>query len=339
MDALFALLARWHLLGGLYLAWGLGANDSSKIFAPAIATNSIRYRTASLLVAFFVVLGAGVQGHTLYENYKFAGSTADETVDARLRDAAIATSAAALAVMVSTMVAMPVSSSQAAVGAMIGVAAARLGPSGIDTAQMGKMLTCWVATPPAAAILALLLYFLLSRTPVRWFRSVQRRNAALQRGLVLFGCYEAFALGANNVVVTTGPFYQAGFFGPPGPDAYEARITAALLGAAFIAIGALTYGHKVMETMSRKVTVLDPLSAGVVAAATALTMQIFTFLMVPVSITQAGVGALIGVGLTKGVGGLQLGTLKRIAVAWITSPLSAALIAWGMSVAAIRTWG
>lgn len=339
MDALLALLARWHLAGGLYLAWGLGANDSSKIFAPAIATNSIRYRTAALLVAFFVVLGAGVQGHSLYEDYRFAGSTADEPIEARLRDAAIATGSAAVAVMVSTIVAMPVSSSQAAVGAMIGVAAARLGPAGVDLGQIGKMLACWVATPPAAALLAFLLYHILSRTPIRWFRSVQRRNAALQRGLVIFGCYEAFALGANNVVVTTGPFYQAGLFGEPGPGADAARITAALLGAAFIAIGALTYGHKVMETMSRKVTVLDPLSAGVVAAATALTMQAFTFLKVPVSITQAGVGALIGVGLTKGVGGLQFGTLKRIAVAWVTSPLSAALIAWGTSVVAIRTWG
>ncbi len=339
MSALLALLTRWHLLGGLYLAWGLGANDSSKIFAPAIATNSIRYRTAAILVAVFVILGAGIQGHTLYENYRFSGGSPDETAEARLRDAAIATASAALAIMVSTLLAMPVSSSQAAVGAMIGVAAARLGPSGIDFGQIGTMLACWIATPPAAALLAMLLYYLMARTPIRWFRSVQRRNTALQRGLIIFGCYEAFALGANNVVVTTGPFYLAGFFGPAGPDAHSARVIAALLGGTFIAIGAFTYGHKVMETMSRKITVLDPLSAGVVAAATALTMQVFTFMKVPVSITQAGVGALIGVGLTKGSGGLQVATLKRIAIAWVTSPLSAAAIAWLISIVAIRFWG
>lgn len=339
MASLLALFARWHILGGLYLGWGLGANDSSKIFAPAIATNSIRYRTAVTLVSIFVTLGAVVQGHTLFESYTFAADSPNAGRETRIRDAVIATSAAAFSVMVSTIVAMPVSTTQAAVGAMIGVAAARLGTGAVDMDQIGKMMTCWGATPPVAALLAFLLYSLLNRSPTLMFHSVQRRNIMLQRGLVIFGCYEAFALGANNVVVTTGPFYQAGLFGPPGPGATTARIIAALLGSAAIALGAITYGRKVMETMARKITVLDPMSAGVVAASTALTMQIFTFLMVPVSITQAGVGALIGVGLTKGSGGIRMDTLKRIAIAWVTSPLVAAFIAWAVAKAAIAQWG
>jgi PiT family inorganic phosphate transporter len=323
---LFGASLGWKLIGGLYLAWGLGANDSAKIFAPAIATNSIRYRTAIMLIAVFVILGAVVQGPSLYEHYTFDPGI--RSAEGRATAALIATSAAAVAVMVSTIIGMPVSTSQAAVGALVGVCLANLGFAGLDYRMLGKMMTCWIATPPAAALLSYALYHVLSPVTRRLFPSAQRRNRFLRWSLLIFGCYEAFALGANNVVVTTGPFYQAGQFGPPGADADTARLAAAFAGSAAIAFGALTYGHRVIETMGRKVTVLDPYSAWIVAIATGTTMELFTILKVPVSITQAGVGALIGVGLTKGLGGISLTTLKRIAAAWVTSPLTSGFIAW-----------
>lgn len=326
MRLLLGILAPLKVLGGLYLGWGIGANDSAKIFAPAIATNSIRFRTAITLICVFVIAGALAQGHTLYEKYKF--DDAPLSPEAILREATIATTAAAFAVMVSTILGIPVSTSQSAVGALIGVTIARSGVSSVDFSLLKKMLVCWLATPPIGIIMAYVLYRLLAPLLPRFLPNFRVRSRFLQLGLIVFGCYEAFALGANNVVVTTAPFYQGGMFGPPGPDAVEARVLAAGLGGLAIALGAITFAKRVMETFGRKVTVLDPFSAWIVAITTGTTMEVFTLMHVPVSITQAGVGALIGVGLTKGVGGVSFGTLKKIALAWVISPLLAGILAW-----------
>jgi PiT family inorganic phosphate transporter len=191
------------------------------------------------------------------------------------------------------------------------------------------MLLCWVITPVAGATLAYGIFYGARWWLRRFMRSVGAQQRFLKYGIIILGCYEAFALGANNVVVTTAPFYQAGLFGAPGPAAVEAQEVAAALGAAAIALGALTFAKRVIETFGRKVTVLDPFSAWVVALATGTTMEVFTLLKVPVSITQAGVGALVGVGLTKGLGGLSFSTLRRIVAAWFISPLVAGSLAYG----------
>ncbi len=316
----------WKLFGGLYLGWGIGANDSAKIFAPAIATNTIRYRTAILFICVFVMAGAILQGYTLYDGYKFGGGSPDTAT--LLKEATIATNAAAFAVMVATIFGIPVSSSQAAVGALIGVAAVRLGWGGLDYAPIVKMLVCWVVTPLAGALIAYGCFLVLRVMMRRLLRDMNMQQRFLRYGIIIIGCYEAFALGANNVVVTTAPFYQAGLFGPPGPEAVEAQEVAAALGAAAIAIGAMTFAKRVIETFGRKVTVLDPFSAFVVAIATGTTMEVFTLLKVPVSITQAGVGALVGVGLTQGAGGISLPMLRRIVGAWFISPLVAGGLAY-----------
>jgi PiT family inorganic phosphate transporter len=328
MRFLVLLASRWSLLGGLYLGWGLGANDSAKIFAPALATNSIRYRTAIMVIVVFVILGATTHGTALYDGYRF--SAAEVRPETLLREAGIATTAAAVAVMISTFLALPVSTSQAAVGALVGVAAAGSGRGAIDTGLLMKMLLCWIITPPAAALISYAFHRVGERPLRRFVPSPQRRNRALQIFLILFGCYEAYALGANNVVVTTGPFYQAGIFRTSLPllSKIDARVLAAFVGGLSIAFGAVTYGHKVMETMAKKIVVLDPYAAAIVAVATGTTLECFTLMKVPVSITQAGVGALIGVGLTKGSAGVSLPMLKRIGAAWVISPLLAGGLAW-----------
>ncbi|HNW93035.1 MAG TPA: inorganic phosphate transporter, partial [bacterium] len=199
----------WKLFGGLYLGWGIGANDSAKIFAPAIATNTIRFRTAILFICVFVMAGSILQGYTLFDGYSFGGSEKADN-DTLLREATIATNAAAFAVMMATIFGIPVSSSQAAVGALVGVAAVRLGWSGIDYAPIKKMGICWVITPVAGALIAYGCYWGLRALLRRFMKSMNAQQRFLRYGIIIIGCYEAFALGANNVVVTTAPFYQAG---------------------------------------------------------------------------------------------------------------------------------
>ncbi|HPQ67453.1 MAG TPA: inorganic phosphate transporter, partial [bacterium] len=66
-------LSQLKLFGGLYLGWGIGANDSANIFGTAVATKIVSYRAATVLIAVFVVLGALVQGPSQYLGLDFAG--------------------------------------------------------------------------------------------------------------------------------------------------------------------------------------------------------------------------------------------------------------------------
>ena len=97
------------LIGGLFLAWSLGANNSANVFGTAVGTRSMRFRTAVILIAVFATIGAAAEGPALYESYSFSGS-----VSPRL--ALASTGAAAAAMFVLTYLSLPASASQAAAG-------------------------------------------------------------------------------------------------------------------------------------------------------------------------------------------------------------------------------
>jgi len=154
------------------------------------------------------------------------------------------------------------------------------------------------------------------------------KDRLIKIGLLVFGCYGAYALGANNVVVTTAPYYHAGMFGAMGTKAAH---WAAAIGGVSIAVGALTYSRRVMATIGKKITPLDPLSALVVVLTHSLALHLFTQVNVPVSSSQAVVGAVIGVGLCHGSNTINKTTLAKIFAGWLATPLIAAVLAWTMA--------
>jgi PiT family inorganic phosphate transporter len=102
---------------------------------------------------------------------------------------------------------------------------------------------------------------------------------------------------------------------------------AALIGGASIALGVLTYSRGVMETVGNKLVRLDPFSALVVILAEGLTMHFFTIIGVPVSTSQAVVGAVLGVGIVKGARTIKRKTLYGIFTGWFLTPPVACFIA------------
>lgn len=309
--------AGYKVLGGLFLGWGIGANDSANIFGTAVATNVIRFRTAVILIALFVILGSVIEGPSLFEHMTFS-EAAHENL------ALAATLAAAITVTIITYLAIPTSTSQAAVGAFMGIAIAASGAGGVDWRKFLTMLFCWIVNPVACVVLCIALFraigFLLSRL----VQNQVARNRIITAGLIIFGCYGAYALGANNVVVTTAPYYHAGMFGEPGEAAAR---WAAAIGGMSIALGALTYSKRVMETIGKKITPLSPFSALIVVITHALALHVFTWLKVPVSSSQAVVGAVIGIGLYHGSRTINRKTMIRIFFGWLLTPLIAALVA------------
>lgn len=79
-----------------------------------------------------------------------------------------------------------------------------------------------------------------------------------------------------------------------------------------IALGILTFSRGVMETAGRKLVRLDPFSALVVVLAEAVTVHFYTFIGVPVSTSQAVIGAVLGVGIVKGINPVSGRTLTNI---------------------------
>jgi PiT family inorganic phosphate transporter len=103
---------------------------------------------------------------------------------------------------------------------------------------------------------------------------------------------------------------------------------ASLIGGLSIASGVLTYSKKVMVTIGKGIAPIDPFSALVAVLGGALTMHLFTQLGVPVSSSQAIVGAVVGIGIAGDVQTVSRKMLTKIGVGWISAPASAAFLAY-----------
>lgn len=310
------------LLGGLFLGWGIGANNSADIFGTAVATHSIRYKTAIILIAIFVALGAIVEGPKLYHDYHFS-----TTITMTL--AFVATMSAAVTIGLLTYLSLPASASQAAVGGVMGIAIWANGMGGADWGKLGVWTCCWVLSPLAAASIAFLLMKGVGPLIRRNVRNVEFLNFIYKIGFIIIGCYAAYTLGGNNVVVTTGPFFQAGLFGDP--SRYWPAVIAASFGALSISFGALTYARKVMRTVGHEITALDPFSALVAVLSHAIAIHLSTQFHIPVSSAQATVGAVAGVGFSKGMRTVNSKMLWMIFGGWVVTPLASALLAIGLA--------
>jgi len=158
------------------------------------------------------------------------------------------------------------------------------------------------------------------------FHGVERIFVWLQ---VITAAYVAFAHGANDRSNAIGPMaavYQ--ILGSGGELAAKADVPMwlVLLGSAGIAIGVMTWGWRVMETIGKKITEITPTRgfAAEFGAATTILFFSMPFLAVPVSTTHTLVGAVVGVGLAGGAKAVDFRVFGKIAASWVASLPAAA---------------
>ncbi len=314
-------------LGGAFLGWSLGANDSANVFGTAVSSRMVKYRVAIVLTAVFVIIGAVMQGRSGIVTYS-KKLTNDEIIYARagqelieadykkqlLQKAIIISFAAAITVTLMTIAKLPVSTSQAAVGAIIGIGLMR---GNANFYQLGKVVICWLGTPVGGALFSIVFYWIFSWILRRWKPTVFVYDPLMSLLLIATGCYGAYALGANNVANVSGVFVGKGML---------TVNEAALYGSIAIAIGALTYSKRVMYTVGEGIVKLDAFTAFVCVLAHAVTVHIFAIVGVPVSTSQAIVGAILGIGLIKGVHTVNYKNLGRVSCGWLATPFIAAVI-------------
>ena len=138
----------------------------------------------------------------------------------------------------------------------------------------------------------------------------------------------AFAHGSNDVANAIGPVAAIVGVVTSGEVAHKSTVPTwvLLLGALGIVTGLATFGYRVMATIGRKITELTPSRGFAAEFAAASTVVVASGTGLPVSTTQTLVGAVMGVGLARGMGALDFGVVRTIIVSWIvTLPVGALL--------------
>ncbi len=312
-------------LGGAFLGWSLGANDSANVFGTAVTSRMVSYRLAIFLTAIFVIIGALLQGEAgircyaedLKAKQNTEGMSKTELTEIKnraVKAAMIISFAAAVTVTIMTIMKIPVSTSQAAAGSIIGVGMMQ---DSVNWSKFIKVIICWIGTPIGGAIFTIFFYFLFKWIFKKLKLSVFHYDPIISILLIVCGCYGAYALGANNVANVTGVFVGAGML-----TVREASI----FGGITIAIGALTYSKPVMMTVGKGIVKLDSFVAFICVLSHAVTVHIFAIIGVPVSTSQAIVGAILGLALIKGGHIVNYKILTKVSLGWIATPFIAALL-------------
>lgn len=348
------------LLAGVFMGWSLGTNDAANAFGTAVATGVVKYRHAIWIIAVLVIIGAFIAGEnnidkvaelstsnkvTASEQDVMSAIEAGKVEELRLKSAlkaAIIFTCAALTVFMMSTLKFPVSANQSITGAIIGWGlfyADYSDPAvlAVNLPQIEKFAMTWVINPVGAAIISYVLVHVVHKFLEKRLTSLAHYDTMIRIGYLGAGAFASYSIGMNSSANVTALYYDP-FFASTGVAANlltSAQVTAVIGGIA-IAIGVLTYSKKVMMTVGSSIAPLNQIEGFVVIIAMALTIVIMgNWMGIPVSTSQAVVGAVIGAGLTKGAKNVRFGVLKRIAVAWVSSPtvagVMAYLIAWASS--------
>ncbi len=326
------------LLGGLFLGWSLGANDAANVFGTAVGTRMIRFQTAAIVCGIFVVLGAVISGAGTTETLGKLGS-----INA-LPGAFAACVAAGLSVYLMTKAGLPVSTTQAIVGAIVGWNIYTGSATNIKI--LITIIGTWILCPIIAGLLAMLFFTITKKFLRNSKLHLLRLDAYTRIALLFAGAFGAYSLGANNIANVMGVFVPISPFAELniiGLLTLSSKSQLFLLGGIAIAIGVITYSKKVMLTVGSDLLKLTPVAAFIVVIAHSIVLFIFAskglsnFLisinlppipLVPVSSSQAIVGAVIGIGLLKGGKEVQWNIAGKIAIGWAILPIIAALISF-----------
>ena len=323
----------FFLSSGLFLGWSLGANDAANIFGTAVGSKMVRFRTIASIAAVFVVLGA-----------VFGGSGTSETLGAlgavnALAGAFMVALSAALAVYFVLRMGVTVSTSQAIVGAIIGWNF--YADKKTDYETLAEICSTWIVCPLISGVVAIVLYLLVKKLMKYSSMHLLMLDQLTRTGLILTAAVGAYALGANNIANVVGVFvpscpFHALSFG--GLFTLEPEQVLFLFGALAIGVGIMTYSKKVIMKLGNSLMRMSPMLALIVVLSQAIVLLLFssvtlhqwleahslpTLPLVPVSSTQAVIGAIVGIGLAKGGRGVNWNIIGKIAVGWVAAPIMA----------------
>lgn len=324
----------FFLSSGLFLGWTFGANNMSSVFGTAIGTRMLSFKTAAIIASVLIVLGAVFSGAGVSSTLQDLGRVNT------LAGAFMTALSAALSLFLMTKAGLPVSSTQAIVGALVGWS--WFVHVDIEWNIVGQIVASWFTSPLLAMMIAYFLtllvktYLKLHPVPMLY------RDAYTRLGLVLAGAFCAYALGANNIGNVMAPFVRVIHL--PDLDVgglftLSSAQQLFFIGGLAIVVGIFTYSKKVNTTIGQDVLQMSPIEAFITIMSQGIVLLLFSsvalrhfliknglpaFPLVPISSIGAVVGGLIGVSLTKKGQGLKVKMLVRIMSAWLITPIISA---------------
>jgi len=402
-GTVFLVLA---VLFGLYMTWGIGANDVANAMGTSVGSGAITVKQAILIAAIFEFSGAFLAGGTVTSTIR-KGIIDPAPIAANpellVYGMLAALLAAAIWLMIATTRGWPVSTTHSIVGAIVGFGIAGIGLDAVKWDTIGQIVASWVVSPVLGGVIALLLMLSIRKlilnaddpfqSAKRWgplyvflvgwivslvtlFKGLKHLDlhltttqsfvAATLFGLVVAGigklminrvridreadkdfhfasvervftpmmiftaCAMAFAHGSNDVANGIGPMaavvsiVQSG-----GQVAQKAGLPLwiLLLGGVGIVAGLATLGYRVMQTIGVRITELTPTRGYCATLAAASTVVLASKTGLPVSTTHIAVGAVMGVGLARGIGALDLRVIGNIVISWIVTLPAGAILA------------
>jgi phosphate/sulfate permease len=295
----------------IFIAFGIGANDTSNALGISIGCGIIRLRKALLLFGCFVLIGILLQGQ------KVMKTVGKDLLDVNPSIISISLSVAAFLIILSNWRKMPLSSTQVIIGSLTGSGVA----SGVDINFLSifRIILSWIISPLVAFFTALLLYKAMEKTISKL--SLFRIEKILRSLLLLSGILIAYNTGANELATILGPVIHSGLI---------EKVRASLIGSLFVMLGAVILSHRVIETIGKGITTLDPYSGFAAQFGAGICVLFFSFLGMPVSTTYCIIGGISGVGMSKGMKTVKLDLIKKIMANWILSPSLAFIISFAI---------
>jgi PiT family inorganic phosphate transporter len=401
----FLILA---VIFGMYMTWGIGANDVANAMGTSVGSGAITVRQAIIIAAIFEFAGAFIAGGSVTKTIRngiIDPSAITGHPELLVYGMLAALLSSAIWLMVASSRGWPVSTTHTIVGAIVGFAVAGIGVHSVQWSQIGGIVASWLVSPLVGGTIAFVLMIsvhklILNReNPVqsakRWapayvfvvgfivslvtlFKGLKHLKITLsgpesfaasiafavvctiigimminkqskreaesreqQYAIVekMFGplmiftaCAMAFAHGSNDVANGIGPMAAVISIVQHGGEIGQKAalpIWILAIGGFGIVVGLATLGYKVMQTIGSDITELTPTRGYCATLAAATTVVLASKTGLPVSTTHIAVGAVMGVGLARGIGALDLRVLGHIVVSWvITLPVGAFLAAF-----------
>jgi PiT family inorganic phosphate transporter len=392
---------------GLYMTWGIGANDVANAMGTSVGSGAITVKQAIIIAAIFEFAGAFIAGGNVTKTIRkgiIDPSSIVNQPEILVYGMLAALLAAAIWLMIASTKGWPVSTTHSIVGAVIGFAVVGIGVDAVEWGKVGQIAASWVVSPVLGGTIAFLLMMSIRRlilntenpfqSAKRWgpgyvflvgfvislvtlFKGLKHLNIELSAGMsfvvaLIFGgvlafigwilinrvqvdpsadrdfhfasvekvftpmmiftaCAMAFAHGSNDVANGIGPLAAVVSIVQSGGEVGQSAslpLWILVLGGVGIVTGLATMGYRVMKTIGSGITQLTPSRGYCATLAAAATVVLASRTGLPVSTTHIAVGAVIGVGLARGVGAIDLRVIGNIVVSWvITLPIGAALAA------------
>ncbi len=285
----------------ILIAFGIGSNDTSNSLGICIGTGIIKLRKAILLFGCFVLIGILLQGQSVMET---VGKDLLKVNPAML---SISLSISALFIIVSNWKKLPLSTHQVIIGGLTGSGVAS--GADINFIPLLKIILSWIISPLFAFLFAFVIYRLMEKTLSRLsLFSIERILRIL---LLISGILIAYNTGANELATVLGPVIYSGLIN---------KFPSFFLGTFFVFLGAVLLSNRVIETVGKGITALDPYSGFAAQLGAGSCVLLFTFFGMPISTTYCIIGGISGVGMVKGMKTVKISLIRKMIVNWVLAP-------------------